>query len=188
MRVITGKFRSRIIKAPRGVELRPTADRVKESLFAILGGFVIDKDCLDLFSGTGNLGIEAFSRGARSCVFIDANRRCTVAIKENIASLGIIEGAQVFCRDAFRFLKEAEVQGSSFDLIFLDPPYYNDLIKKALLTVDSYNIIKAFGIVIAEHHLKDELPPADELKRLVLFRQESYGGTILSFYHLKKVD
>ncbi len=185
MRIIAGRFKSRLIHSPKGVDLRPTADRVKESLFGILGGFIIDKDALDLFSGTGNLGIEALSRGARSCVFVDSHRPCIAVIKQNLQSLGIQEGVEVKFKDAFKYIGEANAKGIMFDTIFLDPPYYKDLIKKSLLSLDNYNIIKALGIVVAEHYKRDDLPDPGELNKLALFRQEKYGGTILSFY--KKV-
>jgi 16S rRNA (guanine966-N2)-methyltransferase len=185
MRIIAGKYKSRLINSPKGVEVRPTSDRVKESMFGILGTFVIDKNVLDLFSGTGNLGIEALSRGAKTCVFIDSNPRCIAAIKENLGSLGIKEEAQVILKDAFRYIKEANENGIFFDVIFLDPPYYRDSIKKSLILLDDYNIITNLAISVAEHHKRDELPLSDELKNLELFRQERYGGTFLSFYRKK---
>ena len=185
MRIIAGIYKSRRINPPKGVELRPTADRVKESLFGILTTFIIDKKVLDLFSGTGNLGIEALSRGAGSCVFVDNNPRCIAAIKENLRSLGIQEQTAVAFRDGFRFIKEAHESGRSFDLILLDPPYYKDMIKKSLILMDNYNIITSSGIIIAEHHKADELPGPDKLKNLRQCRQERYGGSFLSFYKPK---
>lgn len=187
MRIIAGKFRSRLISSPKGADIRPTSDRVKESLFGILGSFVVDKDVLDLFSGTGNLGIEALSRGAKSCVFVDTNPRCIAAIKKNLESLGIKENIEVVLKDAFRYAKEANAKGITFDLIFLDPPYYNDLIKKSLLLLDNYNIINNLSTIVAEHYKKDDLPQSQDLKNLRLFRQERYGGTFLSFYRLRVV-
>jgi len=186
MRIISGKFKSRLIHPPKGVELRPTYDRVKESLFGILGAFVIDKNVLDLFSGTGNLGIEALSRGAASCDFVDNNSKCIMAIKHNLESLGITEGVDVLLKDAFRYIMEARRGGIEFDIIFLDPPYYKDMIKKTLILFNDYNIITKIGIIAAEHYKRDELPQPEELKNLELFRQEKYGGTLLSFYRRKR--
>lgn len=201
MRIITGKFKSRLITSPKGVYLRPTADRVKESLFGILGAFVIDKNVLDLFSGTGNLGIEALSRGAKSCVFVDNNPRCIAAIKKNLESLGInpvrhccskmgangvsngVKGeAEVVLRDVFKYIKEAKEKGPAFDLVLLDPPYYKDMVKKSLILLDDYNIITRLSVIGAQHYRKDELPQPDKLRNLILFRQEKYGVTFLSFY------
>jgi 16S rRNA (guanine(966)-N(2))-methyltransferase RsmD len=182
MRIIAGKYRSRLIYSPRGVELRPTADRVKESLFGILGAAMIDKAVLDLYSGTGNLGIEALSRGAASCVFVDNNPRCVSAIKQNLRALNIDEGTEVILKDVSRYIKEATAKGARFDIIFLDPPYYKDTVKKSLLLLDYYNIITNHSIIVAEHYKRDELPGEEELKSLKLFRQEKYGGTFLSFY------
>ncbi len=184
MRIIAGKYKSRLISSPKGVELRPTADRVKESLFGILGAFIIDKAVLDLFSGTGNLGIEALSRGAGSCVFVDKNPRCVTTVKENLATLGIKENVEVKLRDAFKYISEARGSGTKFDLIFLDPPYYKDLIKKSLIMLDNYIIITPHSYITAEHYKADDLPQPGELKNLKLCRQEKYGGTFLSFYKL----
>lgn len=185
MRIIAGRFKSRLITSPKGVYIRPTSDLVKESLFNMLGGFIIDKDALDLFSGTGNLGIEALSRGAKSCVFVDNNHRCVTAIKKNLEALGIKEDIEVISRDGFKYIKESNQKGLIFDLIFLDPPYYEGIIKKSLILLDNYNIINPSGIVVAEHYKKDDLPQPQELINLKLYRQERYGGTILSFYKRK---
>ena len=182
MRIIAGIYKSRLINSPNGVELRPTSDRVKESLFGILGASVIDKNVLDLFSGTGNLGIEALSRGVKSCVFVDNNPRCVAAIKKNLESLKITESAEVILKDALRYIKKAKEEGIVFDLIFLDPPYYKDMIKKFLILLNDYNIITTLGIITAEHHKRDELPQPQELKNLKLYREEKYGGTFLSFF------
>lgn len=182
MRIIAGIYKSRLIYSPKGVELRPTSDRVKESLFGILGAAVIEARALDLYSGTGNLGIEALSRGAASCVFVDSNARCAAAIKQNLKDLGINEGVEVVLKDSFRYIKETAATGAKFDIIFLDPPYYKDMIKKSLILLDYYNIITNHSIVIAEHYKRDELPEQEELKNLKLYRQERYGGTFLSFY------
>ena len=196
MRIIAGKFKSRLVYSPKGVELRPTSDRVKESLFGILGAFIIDKAVLDLYSGTGNLGLETLSRGAASCVFVDSNVRCVAAIKQNLKELGINEGVEVVLKDSFKYIKDAAEKGAKFDIIFLDPPYYKDMIKKSLILLDYYNIITNHSVVIAEHHKRDELPAQEELtlkgrpsyqlrkglKNLRLYRQEKYGGTFLSFY------
>lgn len=182
MRIIAGIYKSRLIHAPKGTDIRPTYDRVKESLFGILGALVIDKNVLDLFGGTGNLGIEALSRGAKSVVFVDSHPRCVAAIKQNLESLGIGGQAQVVLKDAFKYLKGAGASGPKFDLVFLDPPYYKDTIKKSLLLLDTYNIITHHSVLVAEHYKLDELPLPEELTSLKLVRQEQYGGTFLSFY------
>lgn len=186
MRVIAGQLKSRLIKSPKGVDLRPTSDRVKESLFGILAGSVIGKNVLDLFSGTGNLGIEALSRGAESCVFVDSNPRCTTAIKKNLEAFGIEEKGQVLLKDSFKFIRQAQADGLVFDLIFLDPPYYNNMTKKCLILLDNYNIINFSTTIITEHYKMDELPQPAELKELEICRQGKYGGTILSFYRSKQ--
>jgi len=182
MRIIAGEYKSRKIEPPAGVNIRPTSDRVKEALFNILGPRVIGKRVLDLFSGSGNLGIEALSRGAKSCVFVDNNQQCIRTIKSNLTSLGIEGNENVVLKDALKFIKDPGGDEGVFDIIFVDPPYYKDIVKNSLILLDNYNIISALTIVIAEHHRRDDVPQSEELKKIELFRQERYGGTILSFY------
>ncbi|MFH1848151.1 MAG: 16S rRNA (guanine(966)-N(2))-methyltransferase RsmD [Candidatus Omnitrophota bacterium] len=179
MRVIAGQFRSRLISPPKGANIRPTSDRVKESLFAILSRFVEGKKALDLFSGSGSLGIEALSRGAQSVVFVDNRTQCVSAITDNLYVLGI-NNSKVVLKGAFLFIKSAFKAEISFDVIFADPPYYKDLAKKTLKLLDNYNIITSSGLVIIEHHKRDTLP--DGLTNLGLFRQAKYGETLLSFF------
>ncbi|MCX5716111.1 MAG: 16S rRNA (guanine(966)-N(2))-methyltransferase RsmD [Candidatus Omnitrophica bacterium] len=188
MRITAGEYRSRLIRSPRGVPIRPTADRVKQALFNILGKVIIDRSVLDLFGGTGNLGLEAISRGAASCVFIDNNVRCIDAIKYNVESLKLPQSVktEVILQDAFWYIREVAKKGLQFGLIFLDPPYHKELIKKSLILLDNYNIITPSSYVIAEHYRKDDLPADEELKNLELCRQEKYGSTILSFYRTRR--
>ena len=121
MRVVAGTHRGRTLRAPPGSETRPTSDRVREALFSILGPSIQDARVLDLFAGSGALGIEALSRGAAAAVFVDRSRRATQAIRANLAALGI--EAEVRALEARAALRAASGRGEAYDLIFVDPPY-----------------------------------------------------------------
>lgn len=180
MRITSGRFRSRIIKAPKGI--RPTLDNVRKAVFDILGEEVTGVKVLDLFAGSGALGLEALSRGADSCIFVDNNRSSIKAIKDNLESLGLTYGEDVVvvtC-DAIRAISKFFKRDNKFNLVFLDPPYYKSLAKKSLFLLDSYDILTKPAIVVIEHSKHDELPSsAGELK---LFRSARYGDTQISFY------
>ncbi|MHB9096120.1 MAG: 16S rRNA (guanine(966)-N(2))-methyltransferase RsmD [Eubacteriales bacterium] len=180
LRVITGRARGRKLKAPKGMETRPTSDRIKESLFNIIGDRIIDAIFLDLYAGTGAIGIEAISRGAGKSVFVESNLRTIKIIKENLELTGLAEQAEVLCRDvssAIRMLSKGE---RKFSIIFLDPPYLKDLVQQTLLKLDENHIIAPGGVIITESSKLDVLP--EHVGQLARFRQERYSDTVLSFY------
>ena len=144
MRVITGIARGRKLKEPEGMDIRPTADQVKESVFNIIQGDVEGRSCLDLFSGTGQMGIEALSRGAAGCVFVDADRTAVKLTKLNLEKTGL--QGQVFQADALRFLESRE----KYDLIFIDPPYRSDLYGKVLQRIKDFDKLHTGGIMVVE--------------------------------------
>lgn len=150
MRVISGKYKGRKLLGYDIDGTRPTMDRVKESLFAIIQNEVKDSLCLDLFAGTGALGIEALSNGAKTCYFIDNNKEIIKILDQNLSNLQIKEEYHVVKNDylnAFNFMKEHELK---FDLIFLDPPYPNHLINKCLELILRYELLNPNGQVICE--------------------------------------
>jgi len=180
MRVIGGEYGSRIINMPKGVDIRPTQDRVREAIFNMLGD-VTGKNVLDLFAGTGAFGIEAISRGARHASFIDINFKCIQTIRSNVDSLGlqgiyydIIKGNAI---SIFPRLAKAE---EKFDLIFIDPPYHRGLAKKCLINVDSYDILTQSGLVVIEHSKKDDL--VSDLTTLILEKDRRYGDTAVTIF------
>ena len=144
MRVITGIARGRKLKEPEGMEIRPTADQVKEAVFNIIQGDVEGRRCLDLFSGTGQMGIEALSRGAESCVFVDADRKAVKLTQKNLETVKL--DGQVFQSDALRFLES----GEQYDLIFIDPPYHAGLYDKVLERIKAFDKLHTGGIMIVE--------------------------------------
>ncbi len=179
MRITSGLFKSRIIKAPDAI--RPTLDNVRKAAFDILGEAVIGAKVLDLYAGSGAMGLEALSRGAGSCVFVDNSRASVKAIRENLEALKLSESGEIAviqgdCLTAIpKFSKAAR-----FDLIFLDPPYYKEMAKKSLSLIGNCDILTRIGLVIAEHSKHDELPAS--AGALKLFRTARYGDTEISFY------
>ena len=155
MRVITGSARGRRLRELEGQETRPTTDRVKESMFNILQFDVEDSRVLDLFAGTGQLGIEALSRGAASAVFVEQRRDAVALIRENLKLTGLSERARVVNGEALAYLASA---GEKFDLIFLDPPYAAKLWKPVLEAVSRFDILSDHGIIICESAADRLLP------------------------------
>ena len=154
MRVISGEFRGRKLREPADDSVRPTTDMVKESVFNIIQFDIEGRQALDLFSGTGQLGIEALSRGAASVVFVDSSAESVKLTAENIERAGITSGATVLRADALDFLR----RGKRFDLIFLDPPYEGKLLDSSLEAINQFDILKDNGIIVCESKLDKELP------------------------------
>lgn len=186
MRVITGSAKGRPLKTVKGRDIRPTADRVKESLFNVIGGRVADAEFLDLFAGSGAVGIEALSRGARRCVFVELMTPHLKVVEENLAATGLADRAELLRRDARAAVSDLGQRGRQFDLIFVDPPYANELVPAALKGIAEHSLLKPGGWVICEHHKKDLVPDtvvgpsaAGGLER---FRELIFGETIMSLY------
>ena len=155
MRVITGSARGRRLKELEGMETRPTTGKVKESIFSILQFDIEGRRVLDLFAGTGQLGIEALSRGARECVFIDQRKDAVNLIRENVKLCDLTDNAVVRQGDSMAYLKS----GEKFDIIFLDPPYGSKLLGEALEQITKFDICREHGIIVAESAVETELPP-----------------------------
>ena len=180
VRIIAGTAKGIRLKTPKGMNTRPTADRVKESVFGILGVALIDAEVLDLFAGTGNLGLEALSRGAAAATMVDKNIQSVKIMLEN-AILTDLARAAVICReDVMAALRRLQTTGKSFDLIFCDPPYNLGLAPKVLRELDAIDVLRAGGVFILEHSRHEKLP--EELKRIVAYRSEFYGETVVSFF------
>ena len=181
MRIITGSARGCRLKTPKGAEVtRPTADRVKESLFNILGQMVAGRKVLDIFAGTGNLGLEALSRGAESAVFVD--KATAKLIAENLQLTRLQEKGIVRSGDVFAELSRQAAGKAEFSLIFCDPPYHKGLWQQALRQIDaSDGLMAENGILVVEHGAEENEIP--ELSRLQLVHNRRYGHTTqLSFF------
>lgn len=185
MRVIAGTHRSRILKSLKGLALRPTSDRLRETIFNVLGPNVSGARFLDLFAGTGAIGIEALSRGATQVVFIENHKPAAALIRKNLDSLGIRSGFTVLPVDVLRGLETLRSRKSGadsrFDLIFLDPPYAAAVdYARVLESLGSADLLAPRGIVVAEHHRKFDLP--ERVGALRRFRVLKQGDAALSFY------
>ncbi|HIE12354.1 MAG TPA: 16S rRNA (guanine(966)-N(2))-methyltransferase RsmD [Desulfotomaculum sp.] len=180
MRVIAGSAKRRRLRTPPGKSIRPTADRVKEALFNILAVKIAGSRFLDLFAGTGGIGIEALSRGAARVVFVERSPRAVNLIRENLRRTGLSQKSSVFRGDALTALNLLGRRGECFDVIYIDPPYKKGYETKALRLIASRGLLAPGGLAVCESDWRDELPEAVE--GLVLTRRERYGDTVLSFY------
>ncbi|MGE7917747.1 16S rRNA (guanine(966)-N(2))-methyltransferase RsmD [Viridibacillus sp. NPDC093762] len=186
MRVIAGDRKGMPLKAVSGTTTRPTTDKVKESLFNILGPFFDGGTVLDLFAGSGGLGIEAISRGMDKGIFIEKDGRAFQNLKENIQKCRYEEQTELFRNDAVRAMKALIKKGVQVDLIFLDPPYkkraYYDLVEEIV----SNNVISSTGTIVCEHDRDTDLP--GNFLHFEKIREESYGSIIISFYRSVKEE
>lgn len=155
MRVISGSARGRRLKELQGMDTRPTTDKVKESLFNIIQFEIEGRRVLDLFGGTGQLGIEALSRGADHCTFVDMRKEAAALIRENLSLTGLSERSRVVQGDALSFLSSC---GEKFDVILLDPPYHTELLEKSVKRITEFDILREHGIMICESAAERELP------------------------------
>ena len=155
MRVISGLARGRRLKELQGMETRPTTDKVKESLFNVIQFDIEGRNILDLFAGTGQLGIEALSRGATRCTFLDQRRDAVNLIKENLKTCGLAEQAHVMQGDSIAYLNSCR---EKFDVIFLDPPYQLDLLERSIELITKFDILREHGIIVCESAVDKVLP------------------------------
>lgn len=174
MRVIAGTARGRPLVAPRGAPTRPITDRVKETLFGILADRVIDARVLDLYAGSGAVGIEALSRGAASCDFVEHDRRAVAAIRENLQRADVVEDASVHAVDVMRWLERS--QNDRFGLVFLDPPYEERAILAPLERLVTR--LAPDATVVVKHHWRTPIPEPPGLGR---WRERRFGETTLTF-------
>ena len=180
MRVITGTARGRRLKTPEGMDIRPTTDNVKESIFNIIQFDIEGRRVLDLFAGTGQLGIECLSRGASEVVFIDSSREAIKIVKDNLKTCGF--NAPVLQMDALSYLRSC----GKFDLIIVDPPYDSPIYDSVLETINSVDILSDGGIIICETARDRQLPVLQMPYRLV--REYIYGKVKLSKYTKESLE
>ena len=177
MRVISGKAKGVILKTPQGLHTRPTADRVKEALFSIIQFDIPAANVLDLFAGTGQLGIEALSRDAKSAVFIDEREDACKLVRENLKRARLEESAKVIRSDYSTYLKRCR---EKFDIIFLDPPYAEVFLENALKMITEIDILQSGGIIVTERPLGKEL--MFDYPGYSRSKDYKYGHTILTMY------
>ena len=177
MRVITGSARGVQLLTPEGEQTRPTTDRVKEALFSIIQFEIEGRSVLDLFAGTGQLGIEALSRGAKDAVFVDNRSDAVKLIRENLRKTKFLDQGTVFTGDYATFLQTTK---QKFDLIFLDPPYAESFLENALKRISAIDIVKDGGIIICERPVEKVL--SQELSGFTRSKDYRYGKTVITLY------
>lgn len=188
MRITGGEFSGLKLDAPKGPGIRPTLDHVRQALFNLLGPRVVGARVLDLFSGTGALGIEALSRGAAQVTLVDRSYFCIQAIEANLATLPASQRNplpySVLRAEAETAIRRFHREGALFDVVLLDPPYGKHLARKTLSALVHYAIVQKLGCVVAEHDKRDPLPELVTGKEAGFVRQrfERYGDTALTFY------
>ena len=184
MRVIGGEFRSRRLVFPKTKQTRPMTDRAKETIFNILGETVSGSRVLDLFAGSGSMGIEALSRGAVEAVFVEKNPWGHRSIRENLKSLGLEGRSRLIALDATQAIRRLEREGENFQLIFLDPPYYQGFTKKILNQLDQSDILTPLTRLVVHYSRQEKLP--EGLERLEVLREKRIGQACLTFLSGKR--
>jgi len=179
MRIISGEFKSRKIQFPKTKLTRPITDRAKETVFNILGGLVIGKQVLDLYSGSGSLGLESLSRGSLRATFVDHASAATSVIEKNIESLGLEGKSEILKGDVLKVIEKLARANRKFSLVFVDPPYNQGLVKKTLNALDQFDILTPFAQIVVGHSRQEDLPPS--FKTLNVVRKKEIGQSCLSF-------
>ena len=177
MRVVSGKARGVSLKTPEGLQTRPTADRVKEALFSIIQFDVPCARVLDLFGGTGQLGIEALSRGAAEAVFVDASEKACGLIRENLRRTNFLPQAKIYRMDYMQFLQNCR---ETYQIILLDPPYAEIFLENSLKKITEIDILQSGGIIVTERPLGKELPW--DFPGFTRSKDYKYGKTLLTLY------
>lgn len=184
MRVIGGTYRGRRLRAPQGLEVRPTSDRLRETIFNILAPEIEGSRFLDICAGTGAVGIEAISRGAARATFIDRSRRACSTIEENLKTIGAGSQARVINSDAASALRRLDEEGAQCDIAFFDPPYASEIYSQVIAMIASGSLLAEEAVLVVEHRRKS--PPESEHGRLKLYREVKQGESALAFYRMKK--
>lgn len=181
MKIISGKYRGRILEGFDLKGTRPTMDRVKESLFAMIQEYIPNSTVLDLFSGSGNLGIEALSEGADYAYLVDSNFKAVNVIKKNIKKIGI-EQVEVWNKDYKKALEDLKKENKKMDIIFLDPPYKTDYIEESIKKIEQDNLLELDGIIVCE---SDDLNKIIYSKKFISVKEKKYGDKYIVL--LKKI-
>ena len=181
MRVVAGTLKGRSIKAVKGTNTRPTTDKVKESIFNIIGPYFDGGVALDLFGGSGNLGIESLSRGIDRVIFVDRETIAINTIKQNVKDLKIEDQVEIYRNDAFKALKAIVKRGLQFDLILLDPPYKGQRINEIIEFIHENELLAMDGIIMAECLKEDELH--ESIGDIHQVKREIYGITAITIYN-----
>lgn len=180
MKIIAGIWKGVLLRPPPPGLSRPTQERVKKSLFDILAPRIQESQILDLFAGSGSLGIEALSRGAKEVTFVEWNPICMKLLKENLEKLRGRKKVACFEENVLKVIGKLAQEKRTFDMVFIDPPYNKEVTTRCLRSIGKYDILHPNAILVIRHSKEESLPP--ETDDLSLWRQEHYGQTLLSFY------
>lgn len=183
MRVIAGSARRLLLKAPDGMDTRPTADRVKESLFNMLNPDLYGCAFLDLFSGSGAIGIEALSRGAQRAVLVDASMECAGIIKQNLEVTRLGENAEIINEDVYAAIERLGRRGDKFDIIFMDPPYAAGYYVPVMEAIKKADILAVEGYIVAESAKGVDFTAAEGFK---IFKERKCGPAVMNFLNLEE--
>lgn len=193
MRIISGTARGRKLLSPKNEgritekgemrATRPTLDRIKVSMFNIISHKIYGARVLDMFAGTGSLGLECASRGAKEVVLVEKFKETFDILNENIVNLGFREVSRAYHRDSYEFIKSLGSKGEKFDIIFVDPPYLNSMVEESVKLIDEYDLLTNNGVIISKYD-KDE-PIYRPEGKFELVDERKYGNTILGFYQMK---
>ena len=179
MRIIAGKAGGLKLKSLKGRDVRPTLDRVKESMFNIIAFYLPGTEILDLFAGFGSLGIEGLSRGAKKADFVEINSSHLKIIEKNLKKAKLYDQAELYNQDVYSYLKRCS---QKYDLIFMDPPYQKNMSNRTLRLIIKNELLKKEGLIISEKSIKEE---TDEFEALNIIKNKSYGNSLLTIYKLK---
>ncbi|MBP6125259.1 MAG: 16S rRNA (guanine(966)-N(2))-methyltransferase RsmD [Leptotrichiaceae bacterium] len=180
MRIISGKLKNRQIKSREGKETRPTLERIKESIFSIIGTEIIDSKFLDLYAGTGNIAIEALSRGARRAVLIEHDKEALRIIIDNLNNLNLDSMARAYKNDVLRAIEILGRKNEKFNIIFMDPPYKENVTTETIKGISKAELLEKDGIIISEHSVYEKLD--DKIGNFVKYDERNYNKKIISFY------
>lgn len=184
MRIISGIAKGRKLLSPLTMETRPTLDRIKESVFDIIQMKIYGSKVIDLFAGTGSLGLEAVSRGASLCFLIDKSKDTYDLLSQNVTNLKFEDKCKTFNMDSYEAIEQFGLQQKKFDIIFIDPPYIKDMIPPAVAIVEKYKMLLNNGIIVTKIDSTEEIyQGTDEIK---LYNHRKYGNTTICFYRYKE--
>lgn len=180
MRIVSGKLKGRHLSTPADEQIRPTAEKVREALFQILAPEIIDTRFIDLFAGTGAVGLEALSRGARWVDFVERDKDACRLIAKNLEGLGLLGRAAVHWVDAFKFIRLRSAAGETADIVYADPPYLGPALPRLLPRLGHGGMIRPGGLLVVEHFHKNPLPETSGI--LLRTDMRRYGDATLTFY------
>ncbi|TDT68051.1 16S rRNA (guanine(966)-N(2))-methyltransferase RsmD [Hypnocyclicus thermotrophus] len=180
MRIVAGIAKNRKLKTRKGHDTRPTLEKIKESLFSIIFPYVENSNFLDLYSGTGNIALEAISRGAKRAIMIEKDPEALKIIIENVNNLGFENKCRAYKNDVFRAIDILGKKNEKFDIIFMDPPYHDEICEKVIKRVLKNELLKEDGIIIAEHFIAEKMP--DSIGELNKIDERNYSKKVLTFY------